>query len=303
MLTAVRLGGYAGVLGLVFGAAWGAGSLVGPAPAPPPAVATAAPHTAGMAGMTGTTGDHAAPVPDAPARTATDGLSSTSANYTLSPVTTVLTPGVATRLDLVVTAPDGHPATLFSAPMQLFVVRRDGAGLQVLRPTMAPDGTWSAPLRLPTAGAWRVLAAFTAQGESPVVLGTDVFAPGPFTPLVFPPARAADVDGYQVRLDGDVEAGMPSALYATISTGGRAVTDLEPEDGVFGQLVALRAGDLAYTPVTAQTRGAAPADRSGPAIAFTADLPTDGTYRFFLLFRHAGEIHTADFTLTTAAAR
>ncbi|GAA1843051.1 hypothetical protein GCM10009836_23070 [Pseudonocardia ailaonensis] len=300
MLTAVRLGSYAGVLGLVFGAAWGAGSLVGPTgPAAPPAV-TAAP-TPGMAGMSA---DHAMTEPDRPVAPGTNGLSSTAANYTLRPAATVLPAGTTTRLDLVIVAPDGQPATAFTgAPMQLLVVRRDGAGLQVLRPTMAPDGTWSTPLRLPTAGAWRVIASFTAEGEDPAVLGADVFAPGPFTPLTFPPARAAEVDGYQVRLDGDLEAGMASALYATISKGGRAVTDLEPEGGAFGQLVALRAGDLAYTPITAQTRGAAPADRSGPAIAFTADLPTDGTYRVFLLFRHAGEIHTADFTVTTTAAR
>ena len=303
MLTAVRLGGYAGVLGLVFGAAWAAGSAFGPAPVvTPPAAVSPQMGGAPMADM-----------PEAPhatgtTRPAADGLASFAGGYGLRPVTTAFTAGSSARLDLTIDGPDGRPLTSFAArpdstPLRLLVVRRDGAGLQVLSPTMAPDGTWSTPLRLPTAGAWRVLADFTPVGGAAMVLGTDVFVPGPFGPLEFPPARAAQVDGYQVRIDGDLTAGTPSALFATVSRDGRAVTDLEPEQGTFGRLVALRVGDLAYTPVTALTRAVSSADRSGPAIAFTAEVPTDGSYRLFLLFRHDGEIHTVDFTVPTAPAR
>ncbi|MCE3553963.1 hypothetical protein LWC33_21205 [Pseudonocardia sp. RS11V-5] len=311
MLTAVRLGAYVGILGVVFGVAWGAGTLARPslAPAAPVAAATH-PGTDGsgtggadMGGM----GDMGTPAADAQGTLpATDGLAASTDGYTLVPTTTALTAGRPTDLTFAITGPDGQAVTTYAAradgaPLRLLVVRRDGAGLQVVYPEMAPDGVWSASVRVPTAGTWRVLADFTPIDGTPTVLGTDLFAPGDFAPLEFPPARAAQVDGYQVRLDGDLRAGAESAIFATVSLDGRAVTDLEPERGAFGDLVALRVGDLAYTPVTAQTH-ADPQDRSGPGIAFTTTVPTEGTYRLFLRFRHAGEIHTVDFTVPTTGA-
>ncbi|GAA4689927.1 hypothetical protein GCM10023215_27920 [Pseudonocardia yuanmonensis] len=299
MLTAVRLAAYVGILGVVFGAAWGAGALAQPSlgpPAPASAEAPADVHAGMDMDLQGT----------AVTRAGTDGLATTAGGYTLVPATTAASAGGATDLAFAVTGPGGAPVTAFTpgadgSALRLLVVRRDGAGLQVAHPEMAADGTWRAPLQLPTAGTWRVLAEFTPAGGTPTVLGTDVFAPGEFAPLEFPPARAAQVGGYQVRIDGDLRAGTESAIFATVSLDGRAVTDLEPERGTFGDLVALRAGDLAYTAVTAQTR-AEPGDRSGPGIAFTATVPTEGTYRLFLRFRHAGEIHTVDFTVPTTGA-
>jgi hypothetical protein len=43
----------------------------------------------------------------------------------------------------------------------------------------------------------------------------------------------------------------------------------------------------------------APTDRAGPAIAFTANVPSAGTYRLFLQFRVADVMHTAEFTVPT----
>lgn len=299
MLTAVRLGAYVGVLGVVFGAAWGMGSLARPSLSPTPAAVTAEAPAGAHAGMdmsSGTTEAHPG----------TDGLAATAGGYTLVPATTALAAERSSDLTFAVTGPDGRAVTAFTpradgSTLRLLVVRRDGAGLQVSHPEMTADGTWRAPVRLPTAGTWRILAEFTPENGAPTVLGTDVFAPGDFAPLEFPAARAAQVGGYQVRIDGDLRAGAESAVFATVSLDGRAVTDLEPERGTFGDLVALRAGDLAYTPVAAQTR-AEPGDRSGPGIAFTTTVPTEGTYRLFLRFRHAGEIHTVAFTVPTTGA-
>ena len=93
---------------------------------------------------------------------------------------------------------------------------------------------------------------------------------------------------------------MPSQVFATVSRDGAGVTDLQPYLGGFGKLVALREGDLAYTTATAGN-GAdpAPTDRAGPAVAFTADVPSAGTYRLFLQFRVADVMHTAEFTVPT----
>ncbi len=112
-----------------------------------------------------------------------------------------------------------------------------------------------------------------------------------------PPSRVAEVDGYQVRLDGDLAVGTPAQVFVTVSRDGAGVTDLEPLDGAFGRLVGLRAGDLAPAHVHPDATPPAPTDRAGPGIAFTAEVPGGGTYRLILDFRHAGAVHTAVFTL------
>ena len=110
-------------------------------------------------------------------------------------------------------------------------------------------------------------------------------------------SRVAEVDGYQVRLDGDLAIGTPAQVFVTVSRDGAGVTDLEPLDGAFGRLVGLRAGDLAPAHVHPDATPPAPTDRAGPGIAFTAEVPGGGTYRLILDFRHAGAVHTAVFTL------
>jgi hypothetical protein len=126
--------------------------------------------------------------------------------------------------------------------------------------------------------------------------------PPPARPASAPAPQAADrvaiVDGgYRVRLDGELVPGAPSQVFATVTLAGAAVTDLEPHLGAFGHLVALRLDDLTLVRVRPYAPPPAPGDRSGPGIAFTADLPSSGTYRLYLEFRHAGAVHTATFTL------
>ena len=105
------------------------------------------------------------------------------------------------------------------------------------------------------------------------------------------------MDGYQVRLDGDLAVGAPAQVFVTVSRDGAPVTDLEPLGDAFGRLVALRAGDLAPAHVHPDATPPAPTDRAGPGIAFTAEVPGGGAYRLVLDFRHAGAVHTAVFTL------
>lgn len=121
-------------------------------------------------------------------------------------------------------------------------------------------------------------------------------APAPAPPVA---QRVALVDGYRVRLDGDLVPGAPSQVFATVTRDGAAVTDLEPHLGGFGHLVAVRLGDLALLGVRPDAPPPSPADRSGPAVAFRTDPPRGGTYRVYLEFRHAGAVHTATFTVPT----
>ena len=120
------------------------------------------------------------------------------------------------------------------------------------------------------------------------------------------PSRVAEVDGYQVRLDGDLVPGSATQVFATVSRGGAPVGDLEPVDDAgagwaFGRLDVVHADDLALGRVHPDAAPPAPAARGGPGIAFTAEVPAAGTYRLFLDFRHGGVRRTAVFTVPTGS--
>ncbi len=90
------------------------------------------------------------------------------------------------------------------------------------------------------------------------------------------------------------------------------MTDLQPYLAAYGHLVALREGDLAYLhvhPAEASAGGAsidagAPggATPAGPQVEFVAEVPTAGSYRLFLDFRHDGVVRTAELTVPTGPA-
>ena len=155
----------------------------------------------------------------------------------------------------------------------------------IVRPSPGPVTTGAAT---PSAVATPAPTAWTSPGPPDV-------APPEAGPAAA--SRVAEVDGYQVRLDGDLAVGTSAQVFVTVSRDGAGVTDLEPLDGAFGRLVGLRAGDLAPAHVHPDATPPAPTDRAGPGIAFTAEVPGGGTYRLILDFRHAGAVHTAVFTL------
>ncbi len=151
--------------------------------------------------------------------------------------------------------PDGGPLTRYAPEherdLHFIVVRRDLSGYQHLHPSLAADGTWSVPLKLPTAGAYKAFADFRPAGAAAgLTLAVDLFAPGDFQPAPLPtPVPSASVDGYTVTLAGALRAGQESELTFTLAKDGRPVTNLQPYLGAYGHLVALRAGDLAYSHV------------------------------------------------------
>jgi hypothetical protein len=297
MNTATKLSGLALGLVAVLGAAYGVGQLTGPVtPAesghPTAGHATPGPddHGGGHEGGTGGA-DH---VPG--------GLLVSDRGYTLTPVATS-----AGEFAFRVTGPDGHAVTAFDEAheqrMHLIVARRDLAGFRHVHPTMDSDGTWRIASPLGEPGSWRAFADFTPTGAEPLTLGLDVAVPGAFTPRTLPaPAATATVDGYTVTLTGELRPRDTSALTLTVRRDGVPVTDLQPYLGAYGHLVALRQGDLAYLHVHPD---GAPGDgrtRPGPEVRFRAEVPSAGTYRLFLDFRHGGTVRTAEFTVVADAS-
>ncbi len=165
--------------------------------------------------------------------------------------------------------------------MHLILARRDLTGFQHLHPRQAPDGTWSAAVKLPDPGSYRLFADFTRDGE-PHTLAADLRVDGDadLRPLPAPAATAMSDGGHDVALERH-----GSELRFTITRDGRPV-DTEPYLGAGGHLVALREGDLAFLHV----------HPTGEGTTFEATFPSHGRYRLFLQFREGGRVHTVAFT-------
>jgi hypothetical protein len=300
MNTAARLSVYGAVLALLTAGAYVTGSAVGPLSSAAPSVTTGAEHAEMSGAEDAGRGDNnsgaVTEVVDQPA-----GLASSRGGYTLTPTTPTLTAGTPTDFAFRITGPDGSPVTAFDEEhtkrLHLIVVRRDTTAYQHLHPTMDPDGMWRTSLTVPAGGSYRAFADFIPTGGSPTTLGVDLSAAGDSAPATHQTSRTAQVDGYEVRLDGDLTAGQDSPLTLTVGRDGVPVTDLESYLGAYGHLVALRAGDLAYLHVHPDG-----STTPGPQIRFIAEVPSAATYRLFLDFQHAGVVRTAEFTLPTAAA-
>lgn len=285
--------GYGLALAVVFGGAWAIGAGVGPLKTTPPPMAAMAPEmpSTGMPGMAEHGGDHTDVLP---------GLASASNGYRLETATTTLTSGVSKQVTFRIVDDHGIAVTRFAVKhekrLHLVLVRRDGAGFQHVHPAMAADGTWRIPLTLTAPGSYRLFTDFAPEGGAATVLGTDLQVPGTFQPR--PDGHevtSATVDGYRVTINGHLEAGAEAELTATVTRGGRPVTDLQTYLGAYGHLVVLRATDLGYLHVHPQESTTA-----GPDVKFMTEVPTPGRYRLYLDFRHNGTVHTAQFTVDTS---
>ncbi|MEU6672326.1 hypothetical protein [Streptomyces sp. NPDC046727] len=231
------------------------------------------------------------------------GLQMSDGGYTLDLKTPAVTAGKSTDLRFaVIQDATGRALTTYqpehTKELHLIIASRDLTLFRHLHPTRAADGTWSTPVKLPKAGAYRVFADFAPRGGSGLTLGADLTAAGTYAPAPLPaPATTAEVDGYEVSLQGRLTPGRDSELTLRVTRNGKPVRDLQPYLGAYGHLVALRSGDLGYLHVHPHGEPGDGKTRPGPDISFTVAAPSAGAYRLFLDFQHAGEVHTAAFTV------
>jgi hypothetical protein len=299
MTAPTRLVAFAVALTLLFGVAVAAGSALGP---DRDGDRSAAGREDGHAG--GEDGAHAAEPTGgaAPDADAVRGLAVSHDGLTLSLQETDLPRDRPAVLTFSVDGPDGRPVRDFEVEherrMHLIVVRRDGHGFQHLHPELGEDGRWRTTLTVPDAGAYRVFADFSREGEA-WTLAADLVVDGPADYRPLPPATATTTteDGYTVSLAaGQTRAGQDAKLRFTVTRDGRTV-HTEPYLGAGGHLVALREGDLAYLHVhpggTVPTRTPRPTTTRSRS---SARSRARGRYGLYLQFKHDGRVHTAAFT-------
>ncbi|MEE1762642.1 hypothetical protein [Streptomyces sp. SP18BB07] len=307
MNTGLRITAFAAALAATFGTAYGVGKGVEPVVTD---TAKSEParhddHTEESPDRSPDPGEGAGAHASAPA----GGLQISEGGYTLDLRTPSVTAGDRAELRFVIRDAEGRAVTAYQREhdkeLHLIVASRDLVTYRHLHPTRAADGTWSTPVDLPEAGGYRVFADFTPTGEDAenLTLGADLGASGTYKPNKLPaPSDTAEVNGYDVELDGGLRPGAASELKLKVSRDGRPVTDLQPYLGAYGHLVALRSGDLAYLHVHPNGEPGDGTTEPGPEISFTATAPSAGTYRLFLDFKHEGKVHTAAFTVDAGEA-
>jgi hypothetical protein len=287
MSALARLAGFAVVLALAFGTAAFAGSRLDVHPGKPSEPEAAEPGMGAMGEQAA--GGHGADQVKAPQPVR--GLAVSDKGLSLELTRRSAPQGERVELAFRIVDRRGRTVRDFDVEhtkrMHLIVVRRDMTGFQHLHPVQRPDGTWTVPVTLADAGAYRVFADF-AVDEQPHTLADDLVVDGTVRSQELPaPAEGVDVDGLRVTLtEGATRAGQEAELGFTVTRGGRPVA-VRDYLGAKGHLVALRQGDLAFLHVH-------PDENS---LKFMATFPTAGSYRLFLQFKTTdGRLHTAAFT-------
>lgn len=315
MNTGLRITAFAAAILATFGTAYGVGSSIDPVVAEkPPARHDAHSETGGEGGGEKAEGGHGEGHEEGAgeggaASAAAGGLQISEGGYTLALDTPRVAAGKSAVLRFAVKDGSGRNLTSYQREhgkeLHFIVASRDLTVYRHLHPTRATDGTWSVAATLPEAGGYRAFADFKPgrKNATGITLGADLAVSGESEPAALPPVRAtAEVDGYQVAIDGALTPGRANELKLTVSKDGRPVTDLQPYLGAYGHLVALRAGDLAYLHVHPNGEPDDGVTEPGPEVSFTATAPSSGAYRLFLDFRHKGEVRTAAFTVDVPAA-
>lgn len=236
-----------------------------------------------------------------------DGLTPEQDGFRLAMLQSPTVAGQQAELSFRITAPSGAPQTRFEVVherlMHVFVVSKDLGDYHHVHPVMAPDGTWSLPLTLRRPGPYRLVADFVALDEqdhphSPLVLGTDFELAGPYAAQPLPaPARETGVDGYAVRVDGDLVAGRTSMMTVRITQGAAPVTNLEPYLGALAHVAAFHEGDLQAVHLHPQEAPASDGGAPPSELMVHAEFPISGLYRMFIQFQTGARVHTAPITV------
>lgn len=236
-----------------------------------------------------------------------NGLSATESGFTLVPGPTTVPANTPHTFTFRISRPDGAPVTQFvpeqTQLMHFYLVRADLTGFAHLHPSMAADGTWTAPLPAMAPGNWRVYTQFTARHPSdvtvPLVLSTPLTVPGAVTMQPIPAlSSTATVNGYTVSLSGQPAAGQDSPLTFGFSRDGQPVTDLQPYLDTYAHVTAIRAADLAFAHLHPQNP--VNGDHGGPALTVDAHFPDSGDWGLFIQFQTGGVLYTAEMTLHVA---
>jgi hypothetical protein len=233
-----------------------------------------------------------------------------------------LTAGSPTTVSFRIDQPSGQPLTQYTegngphTGVHLILVNQDLSELVHLHPPIAPDGTVSTKVTLPSPGVWRVLvdAYATLPGQPPnFQLHRDVDVSGgsaaPVVPAAFVPT--VKTGGYTFQV-----LGTPQVKNAEATTMQVRVTDphgkpatFTPWFGALAHAIFFQEGTLSYfhthvcppdDKVCAGTSAAVGSSPKPGELDVGVLLPGAGTWRMFLQVMVDGKVLTAPFTLVAS---
>ena len=193
----------------------------------------------------------------------------------------------------------GNPVTDFlveqTKDLHLYVVRSDLGVFRHLHPTMADDGTWTAPVSLPGSGSYRVIAEFVARDDGGngdhLVLGQPVDVPDgpeskadPADPVVSVEVAEAPRTGANGRLRLVVRDAQDRPVNLGTYLGAFAhVTGFQTETGSMLHLHPL---------------GSPRVTEDGSELTFHTEISEPGDYRLFAQVRVDGFLHLVPVDVT-----
>jgi hypothetical protein len=223
------------------------------------------------------------------------GLKSSTPEYVFEAESKEL-PAAGGEFRFAIRGPDGGLVREFARAhereLHLILVSTDLNEYTHLHPARDAKGNWSAALPPKEPGRYRLYADFVVKSGPALTLADEVSVPGaPRVREVPQPSKQATVDGFEVAVDGNLEAGAPARLLIRVFYRGAAVK-LESYLGANAHLVVIRATDGEFLHAHPLPESLAPGE-----VAFSVDWPSAGRYRLFVDFQVEGTVRTAAFTI------
>jgi hypothetical protein len=189
----------------------------------------------------------------------------------------------------------------------LFIISQDLAYFTHTHPALQEDGSLIAPVALPRAGVYQMVADFVPAGGPPQLIQHRVVTAGYTGAVMSVPPLAPDVTD-KVAANTRIKLTMPDAIAGREqlitfelfdAASGAPAENLEPYLGAAGHLL-LASADLTIATHSHPVAGISAAH--GPTVVFQVLFPTAGTYRLWAQFQRGGEVLTSSFTVLVTTA-
>ena len=235
-----------------------------------------------------------------------DGTRVSEVGYRLEDVELATHPGHTGVARFRIEGPGGQPVTDYveeqTKDLHLYVVRDDLQVFRHLHPTMAGDGTWSAPVSLPASGDYRVITEFVARDTGGngdhVILGETVPVGGGADDAE---AGLGQVDPMlQVDVTGAPTAGSNGRLLLRVRDDRGRPVRVDTYLGTYGHVTGFQRETGAM--VHLHPLGAPETTDDGSELSFHTEIEQPGDYLLFVQVRVDGFLHTVPVPVTVSGA-
>jgi len=228
------------------------------------------------------------------------GTRDSEVGYTLQDVDLAVHPGHTGQVSFRIVGGGGQPVTDYvqelTRDLHLYVVRDDLEVFRHLHPTMAGDGTWSAPVSLPASGDYRVIAEFVARDDGGngdhVVLGDTV-------PVSGGPADVPDVAPVlDVEVTRAPDTGPDGRLQLSVRDDQDRPVRIDTYLGTYGHVTGFQRETGAMVHV--HPLAAPETTDRGSELTFHTEVEQPGDYLAFVQVRVDGFLHTVPVPMSVA---